>query len=336
VHRAFIHPTQSLRMVPRLTSYFSFVASSAAAGALALPRVDFLLTESPPLFLGLSGVALAGLKRARLIFNVSDLWPESAVRLGLVRAGPALRAAERLEAFLYRRAWLVTGQSREILADIGARFPRVPALHLPNGVDTHRFHPGLRSDEARRELAADPDACIAIYAGLHGAAQGLGQVLEAAARLRDTRLSFALIGDGPEKQALVARARSLGLDRVRLLEPRPRGEMARLVASADLALVPLGVWLPGAVPSKLYEAMGAGLPVVLVAKGEAVELVARAGAGLTVEPGDLDGLTEALRALAGDPARRRQLGAHARAAAVERHDRAAIAANFIRHLEERV
>jgi glycosyltransferase involved in cell wall biosynthesis len=338
VERAFIYPTKSVGLTRRLANYFSFVASSAAVGVARLPRVDYLLTESPPLFLGLSGWLLARLKRARWIFNVSDLWPESAVRLGIVGPGPGLRAAERLEAFCYRHAWLVTGQSREILASIGERFPGVATYHLSNGVDTELFRPDRKTAEMRQLLVGDTRAsCVAIYAGLHGVAQGLGQVLEAAARLRDVdALAIVLVGDGPEKEELQARARTLDLGRVRFLDPQPREAMPALLASADLALVPLGTVLPGAVPSKLYEAMGAGLPVVQVASGEAERILADADAGVTVAPGDVDGLTQALAQLAGDPARRAALGTRGRAAAAKSYDRGAIAARFIAHLEEQL
>lgn len=336
VHRAWAYPTQSVKLAPRLGSYLSFVGASASAGALVLPRVDYLLTESPPLFLGLSGVALARIKRARLIFNVSDLWPESAVRLSLLAPGPALSAAERLEAFCYAQSWMVTGQSREILGDIERRFAGVDTYHLSNGVDTRTFLPSLRSNAMRRMLSASPDDCIALYAGLHGVAQGLEQILDAAATLRDERLSFAFVGDGAKKEQLMARSRALGLARVRFIDVQPKPLMAELVASADVALVPLGARLPGAVPSKIYESMSAGLPVMLVAEGEAAAIVAQAEAGISVAPGDAVGLVAGLRALAADPARRREMGARGRAAAVARYDRRLIGARFIEYLEARL
>lgn len=338
VRRSYIRPSKSVGLLPRLSNYFSFVGSSAVVGSLALPRVDYLLTESPPLFLGWSGFLLSRLKRARWIFNVSDLWPESAVRLGVVNQGWALRAAERLEAFCYRKAWLVTGQSKEILADINARFPSVPTYHLSNGVDTNAFTPERRSEKMRARLLEGSGAsCVALYAGLHGVAQGLEQVLEAASRLADvSELTFVLVGDGAEKEKLIERSRTLGLNNVRFWDPLPRGEMAELVASADISLVPLGMWLPGAVPSKLYEGMGSGVPVVLVAQGEAVDILKDSQAGIAVPPGDVDGLTEALRSLASDPEKRRALGENGRQAAIARFDRTKIVDAFIKHLEARL
>ncbi len=335
VIRTAIYPTQSVRTVRRMASYLSFVASSALLGAVVLPRVDYLLTESPPLFLGLSGFFLSRLKGARWIFNVADLWPEGAVEMGIVTDGPALRAARALEAFCYRRAWLVSGQSRGILDNIERRFPEVATHHLSNGVDTELFHPGVAP--ARRRLGRGREGrAVAVYAGLHGIAQGLGQVLDAAARIADATLDIVLVGDGPEKDALVARARDLGLANVRFLDPVERAAMPELLAAADIAIACLARPLLGAVPSKIYEAMGAGRPLVLVAGGEPAEIVRRAGAGLTVAPGDVAGLAAALERLAGNPEERREMGRQGRQAAETRFDRQRICDRFIDLLEERL
>ena len=109
--RTWIWPTKSAALIPRMASYVSFTASFLLVGAQRLPRLDVLITESPPLVLGPSGLILSRLKRARWVFNVSDLWPETAVALGAVRDGLLLRLAYTLEAFSYRHAWRVYCQS---------------------------------------------------------------------------------------------------------------------------------------------------------------------------------------------------------------------------------
>lgn len=334
--RCWIYPSNSVHTLPRLASYGSFAASSAVLGALALPRLDYLLTESPPLFLGPSGYALARIKGARWIFNVSDLWPESAVRLGVIGPGVALQMAERLEAWCYRHAWLVSGQSTGILSDIQARFPEVPTYHLSNGVDTAKFTSNPERS-AWRERIAHEGECVILYAGLHGMAQGLDQVLEAARRIgREVRARFVLAGDGPEKRSLVTKARELGLSNVRFLDPVPRAEMPALLNAADIAVIPLKVHLPGAVPSKLYEAMAAGVPVVLVGEGEPADIVRDTQSGIAVRPGDANGLESAVRRLASEPALRAMCGANGRRAAVARFDRNQIADAFITHLEKQM
>jgi colanic acid biosynthesis glycosyl transferase WcaI len=331
VIRTAVYPTKSCGTVKRLASYFSFVASSAIVGSWALPVLDYLIVESPPLFLGASGYWLSWLKHARCIFNVSDLWPESAVRLGLLRDGWSLRASLYMEALWYRRAWLVTGQSRGILASIRTRFPAVPTFHFSNGVDTLKFSPDKESKAVRESLAL-PGVCVVIYAGLHGVAQGLEQILEAAALLRGRNLFFVFLGEGPEKERLMASAKDMQLDNVRFLGPQPPATIPQLLSSADIAVVTLKRWLPGAVPSKLYEAFGAGKPVVFAGEGEGADLVTETGAGRVVASGDAGALAAALLELANDSELRSRMGAAGRRAATTLFNRDAIASGFIAHL----
>jgi glycosyltransferase involved in cell wall biosynthesis len=335
VLRTAIYPSQSISFIPRLASYFSFVLSSAIVGTFLLKRADFLLVESPPLFLGLTGFWLSRVKRARLIFNVSDLWPESAVQLGLVRRNGLLhRISMWLESFCYRRAWLISGQSKSIINDIQSRFPESQTYHLSNGVDVNRFTAAADSAPGHHELPANGD-CVAMYAGLHGAAQGLSQVLDAAEVLKPEHgIKFVLIGDGPEKQMLVQAAQGRSLQNIEFLTLRPAKEIPSLIAASDVILVPLKSSITGAVPSKLYEAMASGKPIVLVADGEAAEIVQEHHAGLTVEPGDIHGLAMALKTLAAQPLLRQEFGANGRRAAQQHFNREIIVRRFREFLEQ--
>lgn len=334
VIRTWIWPSISRRTLPRTLSYLSFTISAALAGAVHLSRLDILITESPPLTLGTTGWLLGKLKRARLVFNVSDLWPESAVALGMLSPdGRATRLAYRLEAFCYRRAWRVSGQSTEILESVERRFPDVNTIPLLGGADTERFQPALRSTDVRVRVLGD-EPVVAVYAGLHGLAQGLDLILDAAELVREVPLAIVLIGDGPVKRSLIREAARRGLTNVRFADALHRDDVPAVLASADIALVPLGLRLPGAVPSKLYEAMASGVPVVLVAEGEPADVLDAAGGGIAVKPGDAEGLAAALERLAGSSSLRDSLGAAGRTAAVERHDRRLSCDRFIDALEE--
>lgn len=334
VIRSAIYPTQKASFAHRLTNYFSFVLSSALIGSFLLSKSDYLLVESPPLFLGLSGIWLSWIKRARLIFNVSDLWPESAVQLGLVRKNSLVhRLSAWLERLCYRRAWLVTGQSKEILSDIQARFPDKHTYHLSNGVDVEKFGSN-HSGQGGKPLLSTSGRCVALYAGLHGLAQGLGQLILAADELRnEPGLEIILVGDGPEKQVLVAAAHNRELPNLRFLDPVPAEDVPDLLASADILLITLKSYIPGAVPSKLYEAMASGKPVLLVASGEPAAIVDRYQAGIVVEPDNISGLVSALQMLRDNPELRQELGRNGRRAAEESFNREKIVAGFITYLE---
>jgi glycosyltransferase involved in cell wall biosynthesis len=331
--RCFIRPSQSASLLPRMTSYLSFVGSSLINGAIALPRLDCLIVESPPLFLGMSGFLLARMKKAKLVFNVSDLWPDSALQLGVIERGPGYRLAQRLESFCYKKSQIVSGQSREIIEDIHRRFPDVEVYHFSNSVDTELFRPDAGSAPLpfRR-----PSGCkfLVTYVGLHGLAQGLEQILDAAERMKDDgEVRFLLVGDGPEKERLVEMSGIRGLSNVHFEPPIESGVVPALLANSDIILVTLRSPLKGAVPSKLYEAMASGRPVVLAAEGEARDIVEQAGCGLVVRPGDGAALAGAVLQLAANESLRKEMGQRGRRAAETQFDRAVVTERFIDRLE---
>jgi len=328
VVRTAVLPTQSPRMVPRLLSYFSFVLSSLVMGIWKMERADYLLTESPPLFLGLAGFIISRVKRARWIFNIADLWPESVVELGLLqRESRGYKISTALERALYKRAWLVTGQSRSILENICQRFPNIRTYHLSNGADTTFFQPNDHH-AMKRDFQV-------VYAGLHGLAQGLHQILLAAHRIsREECIAFTLVGDGPEKLKLIDTAHSLALKKIRFLPPVPKNEIPKILSEADVIVVPLKTQLTGAVPSKLYEAMSMGKPVILIAESEASQIVKDANCGIVVVPGDIDGLVMAIKQIKHNPLEGKKMGMNGRDAVVRKYDRSNIASQFAQFLME--
>ena len=332
--RTFIYPTRSAALLPRLLNYFSFLLSSALFGSFLLRPADYLLVESPPLFLGLAAIWLSRLKGAKMIFNVSDLWPDSAVHLGVIsKNSRAYALSSRLESFCYRHAWLVTGQSNGILNDIRGRFPGVHTFLLSNGSDTKAFTPERRQRKSLRRLAED-NKFVVLYAGLHGLAQGLDRVLEAAEKLAvEPGYRFIFVGDGPEKTKLATIAKQQKYADIIFMDPLTKDEIPDLLAAADVLLIPLACDIPGAVPSKLYEAMASGMPLVLAANGEPAEIVRKHQAGIVVVPGDVNGLAGAIHALRADQDKAAYFAKNARRAAVENYDRAQIAQTFMAYLE---
>jgi glycosyltransferase involved in cell wall biosynthesis len=316
---------KSKRVAMRLLNYFSFVFASALTGLLKLGHADFLIVESPPLFLGLSAWLLSRAKGARMIFNVSDLFPATAVALGYVRDGLLLRLMYALEGWCYRRSALVTGQTQGIVDDIRGRFPDRSVHLLTNGVDTADFANVVHTVGATFTVG---------YAGILGHAQGLPAVLDAARRLRDQSVAvqFQLFGDGPLRDDLEAQARALDLGNVEFAGHRSRREILDAMTKWDAGLVPLvnTPLMAGALPSKMFEIMAAGLPVVLSApEGEASRLVARAQAGVHVAPEDPVALAHAVEELASGRDAARMMGRNGRAYVLTHYDRAAIAEAFL-------
>ncbi len=328
----WLFPSRSKRTLLRLANYFSFVLSSAAIGTLQLGRADFLLVESPPLFLGLTAWLLSRLKHARMIFNVSDLYPRTAIALGYLRPGAAARALSALEALCYRSSILVTGQTHGIIADIKRRFPSQRVLLLTNGIDVDDF----ACFDAPKEGGGED--FVVGYAGVLGHAQGLAAVVAAAGRLeaRNARIRLELFGDGPLREELEAQARALGLTKLCFFGHRSRKEIVERMKRWDAGLVPL-VNVPlmaGALPSKMFEIMAASLPVLLFApRGEASRLVETAAAGICAEPENAEAIAEAIQRLSLDRQAARRMGQLGRRFALEHFDRARIARTFMATLE---
>jgi glycosyltransferase involved in cell wall biosynthesis len=177
---------------------------------------------------------------------------------------------------------------------------------------------------------------VAVYAGLHGHAQGLNQVLEAAHVLAsDFRFRFVLIGDGPEKRRLQVLANEMRLSNVRFLDPLPHSEIPAILAASDVILVPLVGHITGAVPSKIYEGMASGRPLVVIAHGEPADIVREHRVGLTVRPNDIQGLADALRKLGEGVELSQSLGENGRNTAVQYFHRKDILERFTRFLTAR-
>jgi glycosyltransferase involved in cell wall biosynthesis len=339
VIRTWIYATQSKSFVPRLLNYFSFVISSVALGWWRIGSQEVVVVESPPLFLGISGFLLSVFKNARLVLNISDLWPDSAVSMGILKNKLLVGLSRRLEEFLYRHSCLITGQTRGIVENIRSRMRNKKVALITNGVDVDAFAVASQvnqRDSIRREFGLGVKHVIG-YAGLHGLAQGLETVVQAARLLAHCEnLLFVFFGDGPEKKKLMELAQQLGLDNVSFFPPEDTKRMPAIIGSFDIALVPLRRLdlFKGALPSKIFEAMAAAVPIIVTIDGEARELVEKAQAGIAVNAEDPEALANAILQLDDDPNRMKTLGRNGRRYVMEHYDRQKIAEGFERLLLE--
>lgn len=302
VIRAWLLVSAKRTIFWRLCNYFSFVFSALIVGLFNLRRSDVLFVESPPLFLGITAMLLARAKRAKLVFNVSDLWPESAVQLGLVTNRTLIGLSTGLEMRCYRKAALITGQTQGIVANIQRRCPDKRVFWLPNGVD---FDAIAIAGEHPSSGSGRPSGMLTLaYAGILGHAQGLEVVLHAAQRLKErSDIQFLLIGEGPEKKMLEELGARLELGNVHFVGRMPRAELLELLRSVDGVVVPLrkNDLFKGAIPSKIFEALALAKPLLLGVEGEAKELFIDQGkAGFAFLPEDPDSLVDAVLRLASD------------------------------------
>ncbi|HEY6931242.1 MAG TPA: glycosyltransferase [Thermoanaerobaculia bacterium] len=333
----YAHPTRNFTR--RMMTYWSFVLSSLGIGLFRVGGQDVVVVESPPLFLGLAGVVISWLRQARFVMNVSDLWPESAVAMGVLRQPSLIRLSRWLEEFLYRQSDLITGQTRGIVDNIQKRCPDKRIAVITNGVDIERFDEVTASDRSEvREEWGVADAFVVGYAGLHGLAQGLETVLEAAEILKDREdVVFVFVGSGPVKDSMIRFQERAGLKNVRFIDNQPTSRVPAILAAFDAAVIPLKRLdlFRGALPSKLFEAMASGTPVVVAIEGEAKELVESAKAGICVPPEDPRAMSAAILRLRADESLCQSLSRSGRRYVYENYERRRIARDFDRLIRER-
>ena len=335
VSRSWIYISRSKRVIPRILNYFSFVLTSILVG-IRRERSDYLICESPPLFLGISAWLIAKAIRAKLVFNVSDLWPESVEKLGIIGDGLMLQFAYRLEAWLYRNSHLVTGQTQGIVSDISNRFPELQTLWIPNGFDEEAVT-DVRPDERWRVEYGLEGKKVFMYAGILGYAQGLEVIVKAASCLRERKdLAFVIIGDGPLKDDLENFNRELNAG-VIFIPNIPKEHALALVADSYACIVvlkKLDLFL-GAIPSKLFDPLSLGVPILLGVEGEAKHLfIDTAKAGIAVDPENDAALAEAVLNLAADIRKRDTMGSQGAKYVRKHFNRRMIAQRFLKELED--
>lgn len=337
VHRSRIFVKKSGGISARLLNYYSFAWTSFWTGWRRLERFDFIMVESPPLFLGKSAWLLSRLKGAGLIFNVSDLWPESAEKLGLVTNKVFLKMATWLEEFLYRKSVLITGQTQGIVANISERFPEKRVHWLPNGVDTSYFDTSEVDRTWRAGMGYQNDQLLLLYAGIIGHAQGLEVILKAAHKLQHRKsVRFIILGDGPMKGEMIRLKAELQLDNLDFLDPVGKTEIPGIIKSIDIALVPLKN-LPlfeGAIPSKIFENLAMEKPLLLGVNGEAKTLfIDSAKAGLHFEPENHLHLASQIERVLDGEVSLEEMGQNGRTYVMKYFNRNVIADEFLKVLE---
>lgn len=307
----------------RTLSQFSFGITAALLGGRAVHRPDVVIAISPPLFTVIGGRALAWRKRSPFIFNVSDLWPEAAIQIGVLRNPLAIRLSEAIEQWGYRGAkaiWTVTPGVGKALVEL-RHVPPEKVFVVPIGANTDLLRP-LPQEECRQRLGLDQRFTI-VHCGTIGLNQYFGTLIDAVDQLReDPDLHVVFVGDGATKESLAQEVQRRGLGHlITFAGLQPREDIPYFIGASDacycaLQQVPL---FEGTMPMKAYEAISCGRPLIVAAEGDARRtFVEDAQAALYAEPGNVEALVAAIRRLRQDQALREQLG-HQGRAYVEAH-----------------
>ena len=336
VIRVWTYISANEGFLKRTADYASFLLS-AFLGSLFVRNVDIIVATSPQLFVPCAGDLAGLLKRRPYVFELRDLWPESIRAVGAMDNSTLLDWLERLELFLYRRAAAivsVTDSFRENLAGRGIDREKIDVVM--NGADLERFGPRPRNEALAHQLGLN-GKFVAGYVGTHGMAHNLSTLIEAAQLVERTpglaHVRFLFLGDGAEKASIKSKASEMGLGNVLFLDSVPRQQVADYWSLLDVSVIHLKKTplFETVIPSKLFECMAMGVPVLHGVAGESAEIVRREGAGLCFEPQNAAGLAGLIARLEANPAEREEMSRRARAAA-DRFDRKALAAKMLETL----
>jgi glycosyltransferase involved in cell wall biosynthesis len=340
VHRCFLF-TGKWRRVQRALTYVTFLASSLVCALLTRTGADVVVATIPPPTVGLPGLLASLRRRAPLLVDLRDIWPEAIVQSGRLRNPLVIRLFEGIAGFLYRRAEriaVVTHGWKERLVEKGVPAEKIEVLS--NGVDVGAFDAEAGGELPEAFAALDPAAQWFSYAGILNTPQGLEVILEAAARVRErapelyARSQWVLVGEGPTETELRALQQKLHLDRVVFVPRQPRAAVFSLLRRSFGVLVTLRPRKDtSTVPSKIYECMASGNPVLFSAAGEGGETIRRAGAGSVCTPGDPDALAEAMLTYLRNPELAAEHGRSGRQHVLDHYDRRKIAAEYLALME---
>ncbi len=335
--RCRTYATPNTGILKKTLGHLVFALNVTRQAARHLAGTDIILVSSPTLFSAVGALRLSRRLGCPYVLEVRDLWPAIFVELGVLENPLLIRILEKLELFLYDRSRRVVTVTQAFADDIAARgIAKEKLAVIRNGVDLARFEPGEKSAAVAREFGVE-GRFVVLYIGAHGIAHGLGAVLEAARLLEHEQdIHFLFVGEGAEKQALVDRARERKLPNVSFHPALPRDRVPDLYRLADICLVPLRniPLFRTFIPSKMFEIMGTGRPIVAAVEGEAAEILTESRAARITPPEDAGAMAAAILELEKDPAARDELARNGREFVSKHYDRRELARRYLEILAQ--
>ncbi|MGH9845253.1 MAG: glycosyltransferase family 4 protein [Blastocatellia bacterium] len=317
VIRSYIYVPPKRTSCGRLLNYLSFNISSTLAGLFSGPQDIIFAIPPPPITIGLAAFLLGFIKRIPYCYNLQDIWPEVAVKLGMLRRRSSIALFAWLERFIYRHSCRIFAISEEFKANLLGKGVAASKIEvIPNFTDVSLIRPLDRDNPFSR--AHDlTGKYVVLYAGNMGVSQGLGVVIDAAERVKEKReIVFLVVGEGACREPLVVEAARRNLSNLKFLPFQPEAEAPLVYASCDVALIPLRRGITeNSVPCKTYSIMAAGKPyIACVDEGSNLwKLAEKVGCGLSVEPENGAALAEAVLRLQANEQLARAMGRSGRA-----------------------
>jgi len=341
VWRCHVSEAYNKHFIGRLWGYFSFMFSSLYAGLFkAKGKFDVIIVTSPPLFVGISGYLISRLRHIPFVFEVRDLWPESAIDTGVLKNKFIIRLAYWVEGFIYKRATLVNVLTPAFYKALKEKkgVPEKKLVQIPNAADFSLSEKLLRDfdREAFRKEHVLEGKFVITYVGAHGVANYLDQLLDAGVALADTNVLFLLIGQGMEKDRLKKMAEQRKINNVRFLDPVPKSEVFCYILASEMgASVLKNVETFKTIYSnKTFDYMSCKKPILMAIDGASRELVEAAQAGSYVEPENTIEYNSVIRIYLADPTRLVREGENGYRFAKENFDREVLAKKYLGYISK--
>ena len=284
-------PLKSKSTVNRILNGLSFGVMSVLT-ALKLRKVDIVLTSCPPALINPFGWMIARLKGARLVYDVRDIWPDVAWEMGsFSKHSVYSQIFAFIRDFMLKHADLITAVSDGKVRKLQAYHPHGEVIKIANGFDIHFLENKEDLEVVKRFHLADKFSCV--YVGNLGLAQGLEQLLYVAGRAKEEKMEvqFLLFGDGVEAAQLKRYSEEYKLDNVYFPGRLPGEKIFTVLRHASMSFIPLvNDQMRDSIPTKMYEAIGVGCPILLAAVGDAAEILKESGLGIAVRPNDREAL----------------------------------------------
>lgn len=337
-------PMKKKTAAMRMINNISFGITSIFT-ALRVGKVDVVLTTSPPPLVSISGWIIAKCKCAKLVYDVRDIWPDVALEMGsFTETSIYCKVFKMIARFMYKHAdWVTTVSSGKVEKIknyiISVRGKKAGKNHVDkvklvgNGFDESVEDSPIDSELIARYELGKKFTCV--YVGNIGLAQGLGTLLDMAEQSTHKEVQFLLFGKGAEKDTLEMEAKARGLDNVHFCGVLPHEKVFTLLSNVEMSFIPLkSSNMKDSIPTKVYEALGIGCPVLLVAEGDSCDIVNESQMGQCISPDHTEKLAEIFDKMVENYVKYSEHRVEARRLMREKYSRQQIARAFEKKLHE--
>lgn len=336
VLRAHVSESYNKGFLGRLWGYFSFMFSSLYGGLFKLSgKYDVVLVTSPPLFVGISGYLISRFKRAPMIFEIRDLWPESAIDTGVLTNKTIIKLAYAVERFIYKKSRLINVLTPAFYNTLKDKkgISESKLIMIPNAADFSLSEAVLNNfdrEQFRKDYQLE-GRFVVTYVGSHGVANHLEQLLEAGKALEDTNVLFLLIGQGMEKARLMKLAEEMEVKNVRFIDPVPKQEVFKYIIASDMGASVLKKvdTFKTVYSNKTFDYFSCKKPILMAIDGVSRELVEEANAGSYVEPENIQEYNRVIREYLAAPERLLREGENGYNYARQNFDREVLAKKYL-------